>query len=113
MEIYKQIPDTIYYISNFGNIKKNDKILKKYITKTKYYCIQLTDPNNKSIKKHQQIHRLVYSTFHNINLSFHDKIYHKDKNTINNHLDNLYLKKYKNSSDKIKLEKKSLILDMN
>jgi len=113
-EIYKQIYDSNYKISNYGNIiniKKN-KILKQYISKTKYYCIKLTYNG----KIHTiQVHRLVYSIFNNVELDYYDKIFHKNKNTKDNHIDNLYIKKY-NKKTNLNSEiifKKNIFLDIN
>lgn len=112
MEQYKQIYNTHYAISNQGNIKNllNNELLKPFITKTKYCYISLGYNLHPKIKKNTPIHRLVYSIFNNVELTFYDKIYHKDGNTKNNNLDNLKLKKFKRRNEKIILDKKNLLL---
>jgi hypothetical protein len=87
-ELWKQIKDfPNYNISNFGNIKNiiTNKTLKQCI-KSGYYNISLINKNN--IKKSKTVHRLVALEF----IDNHEKkpeVNHKDKNKLNNHIDNL------------------------
>lgn len=88
-EIWKEIENTKgkYFISNYGRVKSycgnKAKILEQFITKEKYCIVKLNYKNYK-------IHRLVAFTF----LNEQDKtkeVHHKDKNRLNNHLNNLLI----------------------
>jgi hypothetical protein len=86
-EQWKQIQDfPNYNISSFGNVKNNltDKLLKPCL-KSGYYHISLT--NNK-IRKIFKIHRLVASEFLD-NPDNKSDVNHKDKNKLNNSINNL------------------------
>lgn len=98
-EHWKQIKDfPNYNISSFGNVKNNltDKILKPCL-KSGYYHISLV--NNK-IKKTLKIHRLVAVYFLE-NLENKSEVNHKDKNKLNNTIDNLeWMTKKENNQHK-------------
>jgi hypothetical protein len=86
-EQWKQIHDFPNYdISSFGNIKNNltDKLLKPSL-KSGYYHISLTYNNTKKTKK---IHRLVALAFID-NPDNKPEVNHKDKNKLNNSINNL------------------------
>ena len=86
-EHWKPINNFInYHISTFGNIKNiiTNKYLKPTI-KSGYYHITLT--NNK-FKKCYKIHRLIALSFID-NPENKTDVNHKDKNKLNNHIDNL------------------------
>jgi len=86
-EEWKQIKDyPNYAVSSFGNVKNmtNNKNLKPLL-KAGYYNISLT--NNKC-RKTCKIHRLVALAFIS-NLKHKSDVNHKDKNKLNNHINNL------------------------
>ena len=61
IEIWKQIVDyPNYYISNFGNIKRNDRLKQTITDKGGYKVVQLFNRGNQKIFK---IHRLVGGAF--------------------------------------------------
>lgn len=88
-EIWKEIPNTKgkYFISNCGRIKSycgyKAKILEQYITKEGYCIVKYNYKNHK-------IHRLVAFTFNN-EQDTTKEVHHKDKNRLNNHLNNLLI----------------------
>lgn len=100
-EIWKDIVgyDGLYQVSNFGNIKskerivkngnrvflKKEKILTPFLQKTGYLTITLLKDNK--IKSHY-IHRLVAITFIKNNFDL-EQVNHKDGNKINNNANNL------------------------
>jgi hypothetical protein len=86
-EEWKQIKDfPNYAVSSFGNIKNiiRNKSLKPSL-KAGYYRVSLT---HNSHKKLYSIHRLVALAFIN-NPTHKTDVNHKDKNKLNNHIDNL------------------------
>jgi hypothetical protein len=86
-EQWKQIQDfPNYYISSFGNVKNiiTNKLLKPSF-KGGYYNISLV---NSTSKKSLKIHRLVALAFID-NIQNKPEVNHKDKNKLNNHIDNL------------------------
>ena len=92
IEIWKDIEgfEGLYQVSSLGNIKsfkqnKNGKILKKQITYDGYAFVGLV--KNK-ISKNYKIHRLVAQSFID-NPDNLLEINHKDKNKLNNCIDNL------------------------
>jgi hypothetical protein len=87
-EIWKTIDDfPNYEVSTFGNVKNKttNKILKLQKTNSGYYRCGLTH-NCKT--KHITIHRIVAKTFIQ-NPENKPTVNHKDRNRINNKLDNL------------------------
>ena len=104
-EIWKDIKnyEGLYQVSNFGRVKSlkrivkpnriiEEKILipsiKKHKNNAKSYNILLCKNNT---KKYCSISRLVYTTFHDIELKNTEIVKHKDKNPTNHNLDNLYI----------------------
>jgi hypothetical protein len=86
-EIWKPIEEfPNYHVSNFGNVKNivSNKILKKCL-KGGYHSLSLT---NNDIRKNVKIHRLVAFAFIK-NEENKTDVNHKDKNKLNNHIDNL------------------------
>jgi hypothetical protein len=86
-EIWKPIEEfPNYHISSFGNIKNitTNKLLKKCL-KGGYYNICLVNNNG---RKSCKIHRLVALAFITNNEN-KPEVNHKDKNKLNNHIDNL------------------------
>ena len=90
---FKQFRDTKYYCDEDGNIYSDfsHKILKPLIrnkkTNKQYYYI---DINFGEGQKHVPIHRIVYETW--IGEIPNDKqVNHKDDNSLNNNINNLYL----------------------
>ncbi len=90
MEVWKDIPnyEGLYQVSNKGRVKSfiqhNPRILKATITKG-YLCLRLC---KNGIQKHFYIHRLVAMTFIE-NPKKLTIINHKDKNPLNNDVNNL------------------------
>ena len=87
MEIWKPIKefDGKYQISNFGNIKSNNKILKPRLANGGYYRINLY---YKGKYKTYNIHRFVANEF--CENKYNKRcVNHKDCNTKNNNADNL------------------------
>ena len=121
-EIWKPVKDfeKVYMISNFGNIKRLEKIiirknpknkntLIKYTYKEKLLSLKNDKDGYKFIilcdngrRKVSRIHRLVAEAFLD-NPNNYPIINHKDENKSNNHIDNLewctikYNTNYKNS----------------
>lgn len=103
MEIWKDIPkyEGLYQVSNFGNVKSLDRIVKgknnierkikgKIILPFKgnggYLCVRLWKNN---FAPHFKVHRLILSTFYPIkNMEIYD-VNHIDGNKQNNHINNL------------------------
>lgn len=86
-EVWKDIDGyENYKVSSFGNVKnsKTGRILKPY-NRGGYYCVGLCK-NSKLLTFN--IHRLVAKTFIP-NLENKQQVNHKDKNSLNNKLDNL------------------------
>lgn len=94
MEIWKDIVgyNSVYQISNFGNVKSinyhrsgKEKIIKPLKRKDGYLKVILY--NNGKTKSYF-IHRLVAQAFLN-NPNNYEYVNHKDENKENNHIDNL------------------------
>ena len=86
-EIWKEIEEfPNYHISNFGNVKNviTNKVLRN-VLKGGYYEVGIV--NNKC-RKNFKIHRLVALAFIDNNEN-KAEVNHKDKNKLNNHIDNL------------------------
>lgn len=86
-EIWKTIEEfPIYEVSNLGRIKNTSsgRILSPTI-KAGYYHVSLTNSN---YKKNCKVHRLVAITFIS-NAENKSEVNHKDKDKLNNKLDNL------------------------
>lgn len=90
MEEWKDIKgyESLYKISNYGNIKsyhKKEKLLKLNTDKNGYVIVALS----KNGKKHYfKLHRLVAQTFID-NPNNYPQINHKDENKRNNNVNNL------------------------
>ena len=102
MEEYKLIKNTPYAISNLGNIKntKTNRLIRPHKSKVKYLAVRLyyRDENNNRTKKTFSVSRLMYKAFINDDITFHDKVKHKDNNPLNCNVDNLYIKTFKNNT---------------
>ena len=87
-EIWSPIPNTdgLYYVSNYGNVKRNNKILKKYIQKSGHCRITISIKNK---QKRFLIHRLVAQAFIP-NPNNYKQVGHFDGNPFNNNVFNLY-----------------------
>ena len=98
---FKQFRDTQYYCDNLGNIYSNfsQKILKPMLRgreNKKYFYI---DINFGEGQKHYPIHKIVYETWKG-EIPEGLQVLHKDDNSFNNALENLYLgTQKKNISD--------------
>lgn len=94
-EIWKPIKQMKgkYLISNLGQVKnaKNDNIVKPFINNSGYYEVVFSVGNK---RLHFRVHRLVADAFlpNPYNLPI---INHKDRNRLNNKLDNLQWCSYK------------------
>jgi len=84
MEVYKNVFGN-YYISNFGNIKRGDKIINGSITNRGYKYFQTQD--NKKRTNHL-LHHLVIKHFLG-DRPIDMVIDHIDRDKLNNHIDNL------------------------
>jgi len=73
------------FVSTYGRVKSNNKLLKGCISHDGYTIISISD--NK-IRKNIRIHRLVAKCFLN-NLDNKEIVNHKDQNKENNHINNL------------------------
>ena len=88
---FKQFRDTKYYCSQDGEIYSDwsQKILKQLYRKNgnkKYVCIDINFGEGQS---HVPIHRIVYETWVGP-ISENEQINHKDDNSLNNNVNNLY-----------------------
>ena len=90
---FKQFRDTKYYCDENGNIYSDfsHKILKPLIrgknTTKQYYYI---DINFGKGQKHVPVHRIVYETWIG-DIPKNKQVNHKDDNSLNNNINNLYL----------------------
>lgn len=88
-ELWKDISNWDYQISNFGNVKSNitNKIIKPWQNKNGYVSVTL---HKNGIKRNFYIHRLVAKYFvENKNPKSYFEINHIDENKKNNHYTNL------------------------
>jgi hypothetical protein len=97
VEIWKEVKgfEKYYLVSTFGRVKsiKSQKILKQSIGSDGYLKLNLS-------KKTKSVHRLVGETFL-INEKNKETINHKDKNRLNNSLENLeWMTQYQNNRHK-------------
>jgi hypothetical protein len=100
-EIWKPIRNyNNYEVSNLGNVRNKEKILKLSLSTSGYYKIGLWK-NGKM--KNKYVHRLIIENFYNVFPK--DKktvIDHIDNNKLNNHIDNLQIitNRYNSIKDK-------------
>ncbi len=97
LEIWKEVKgfEKHYLVSTLGRVKsiKTDRILKQSLGSDGYLKLNLSG-------KTKRVHRLVGETFL-INEKNKDTINHKDKNRLNNNLDNLeWMTQYQNNRHK-------------
>ncbi len=97
VEIWKEVKgfEKHYLVSTFGRVKsiKSKKILKQSIGTDGYLKLNLS-------KNTKRVHRLVGETFL-INEKNKETINHKDKNRLNNNLENLeWMTQYQNNRHK-------------
>lgn len=84
-EQWKNIEGTTYHVSNYGNVKnRNEKVLKKRLKSGYYQVILYTDDKPRDCS----VHRLVAIAFI-LNPENKQQVNHKDKNRLNNHIENL------------------------
>jgi hypothetical protein len=86
-EVWKDIPNYNgeWQASNYGNIRKDGKLLKKTVTPQGYEIVGI---GRKPYHKIMLVHRLVAMTFIE-NPNGYPQINHKDENKSNNNVDNL------------------------
>ena len=95
MEIWKSIKgyEGLYEVSNMGQVRSlaryttKGKILKQYVNKTNGYCYVSLSKNNKRSSK--RVHCLVMRAFNPLMNKKNLEIDHKDRNRLNNKLNNL------------------------
>ena len=88
-EIYKDVPgyEGLYQVSNYGNVKRDNRILKPIDNGQGYYFVTLSK-NNK--RKTHKIHQLVAVVFLNhVRDGYNTVINHIDNNPLNNYVGNL------------------------
>lgn len=87
MEVWKSIAGFggIFQVSNYGNIKRKEKYLKKTVTANGYEMVNL---RINKIRTAKYVHRLVAEAFIP-NPSGFPQVNHKDEVKANNHVDNL------------------------
>lgn len=87
MENFIEIKDTIYSVSNLGNVKNNttNRILKGKLSKSGYLYVDLWV---NGIVKQNSIHRLVAEYFVD-NQNQYNEVNHIDENKLNNNASNL------------------------
>lgn len=88
MEVWKEINNyPSYFVSNFGNIKRNEKLLKGGLRGNKNKLYKGVSLRNNGIQKSFFIHRLVGETF--LEKNGYNEIDHIDGNKLNNNISNL------------------------
>lgn len=91
LEIWKNFPgyEGLYTVSTFGNVKSliTGKVLSPWINNRGYLCIKLY----KNGYRHEyKVHQLVGLTYRADERTFSKKeINHKDRNRLNNHVNNV------------------------
>lgn len=94
MEVYKKLKKLQNFeISNKGNIRdiNSKEIVKQRLTSDGYNVVYI---KNKDCYPKLRVHRLVYETFHNVDIKGKE-IDHIDGNKQNNSLDNLEIVSHK------------------
>lgn len=91
--VFKRYNDSFYYISKCGEVysDKSKRIIKGMIRNTrgkKYRYIDITDKDSGK-QKHTNIHKMVYSAWVG-DIEEGMQINHKDDNSLNNSVENLY-----------------------
>lgn len=102
-EIWKDVKgyECLYQVSNFGNIKRDNKILNPGKNQDGYSMVCLCKDGNQKIKL---VHRLVAQAFIP-NPNNYPQVNHKDENKSNNTVDNLewcsiqYNQEYSNAKE--------------
>jgi len=80
-KLYNKVNKSVYYISDYGNVKNKNKILKKSKSEHGYWTVYIN-------KKVIQVHRMVSEKFIK-NPNKYKYVNHKDGNKRNNHVNNL------------------------
>lgn len=99
MEEWRQSKDMKNYeVSNEGRVRNSEtkRIINPTVNSHGYEVITLYD---NGIKHTKRVHRLIASNFFNEDLNEYD-VKHKDRNKLNNRVDNLRLKKRYGSRNK-------------
>lgn len=91
-KIFKQFRDTQYYCDDLGNIYSNfsKRILKPMLRGPKNKKYHYVDINFGEGQKHCMVHRIVYETWKG-EIPKDLYVLHKDDNSLNNAVENLYL----------------------
>lgn len=89
---FKQFRDTQYYCDDLGNIYSNfsKRILKPMLRGPKNKKYHYVDINFGEGQKHCMVHRIVYETWKG-EIPKDLYVLHKDDNSLNNAVENLYL----------------------
>ena len=99
MEEWRQSKDMKNYeVSNEGRVRNSEtkRIVNPTVNSHGYEVVTLYD---NGIKHTKRVHRLIASNFFNEDLNEYD-VKHKDRNKLNNRVDNLRLKKRYGSRNK-------------
>lgn len=107
LEIWKPVKnyELLYEASSFGNIKRNNKLLKPWVNNAEYYSVSLS---KNGIRKVRTIHQLVSESFLNFNQCGYELVVnHKDFNRQNNRVDNLEIVTQRENSNKKHLKSSS------
>lgn len=81
-----------YYISKDGQVYSDfsKRIIKNLIEYTKGKHYHIVDMYIDGKQRHKKVHRLVYETWGR-ELLPHEQVNHRDDDSLNNHIDNLYV----------------------
>lgn len=92
-EVYKQCKiNNTYYVSRNGNVfsSYSKKIIKQLVRNVRGKKYAYVDIYINGKQRHMNIHRLVYSTWVR-DISSDEQVNHRDDNTMNNNISNLYV----------------------